>query len=249
MHKILWAIIITLSICSCTKHIGIVTGSNCRGKCYYNRVAVGRAEVKTFFGFKKNSYDNLYYEAISNLERAFPLQRSEFYDNYIIDYYTIYFPFYKKSTVTIRTNIVTEENTDAAKPFSENYSETIKCGKPLQIEHIRLSDSVIYVSGKKIFKGIVIDFIKNKALVMQIDKTGNIIFRKVPVTKLFCIDNEELEELTNYEAGQVLEISSSNKNQTIIKQVLGLRAKQLLILEKKNNKESYQTLNINGENQ
>lgn len=244
MRTILVTIFFVFILISCTQHIGTITGSNCQGKCYYNRIAVGRAEVKSFFGLNKIRYQNLYFEAIANLERAFPLQRSEYYDNYIIDYFTIYYPFYKKSMVTVRANIVTEENTNADRPFSENYYETIKSGKRLQIDYIRLADSVVYLSGRKLIKGIVIDFIKNKAIVMQTDREGKIIFKKVPIDKLFCIDNEELEELTNYESGQIFEISSSTKNKTIIKRVIGLRAHQLLISEKIKSVEDYKILNI-----
>jgi hypothetical protein len=206
-------------------------GSRCNGKCSYQSIAFGTTVKKQIFGRGGNSSDAMLFEAKRNLYRAFPLRKGEFYDNFVVDYKTTYYPFCTKTQVTVTADIILENGSTNDELFSENYILSVNAGKITSVDHLKLADSVVYLQGCNSIKGIIIDF-KDKAAIVLINNTsGNQVFIDAPTKKLFSIGSEDIEEICGFEAGQVLEISSSNakKDETYVKEIIGLRADKALI--------------------
>lgn len=236
--------IYTLINQSCTVNKSVLLCSSCRGNCYYNNIAFGTSTQTKILGIGGYNQDALLFEAKRNLCRTFPLERGEFYDNYTIDYKSTNYIVYTKYQVIISADIVSEGIHDASEKYSEVYSLILNAGKVLSTEHINISDSVAILHNGQLIKGIVLDFIKNKASVLITQPNSSQVIRDFPKGNIFAIGNEDIEDQTNLESGQIIEYTSSNTNKgvTIVKEVVGLRKDKALISVTTNGKITYKVL-------
>ncbi len=225
-----------LSLLSCTIHHSYITGSHCNSKCTYLRTGVGRTSAITFLGINGGRSENLLFNAKKNLFRAFPLRKAEFYDNFIVETKITYYPLFKKTTITLWADIVTDDLTSEPEAFTSTYLENLGI-----IENkwgIYISDSVVFVKKNKLQRGIVVDLNTHNATVLILDK-GKEKFIHQPIKNLFTIENELLEEECNCEAGQVLEISLSKGNEPKVEKIVGIQKNKILISVLQNNKVKY----------
>jgi hypothetical protein len=238
---ILGILTIIAFLSNCTVHRSTLLGSRCNGNCSYQNIAYGSVEKQQIFGIGGNKINAMLFEAKKNLYRTYPLRKGQFYDNFVVDYKTTYYPFVKITLVTVTADVVIAEGVLSEQLFSPEYSLALDAGKTTSINGVSLSDSVVYVDGGKLQKGILVDFQNSKAKILVYNKEGNQVFKKVPAKKLFTIDNEEIEDITDLESGQVLEITSNSakESETTVKEIIGLRKDKVLISSKSKNSAKY----------
>jgi hypothetical protein len=205
-------------------------------------MGVGRSEASSIIGINQKQFESLLFQAKINMYRAFPIGKSEFYDNFIVDINTTYYPFAKKSIVTVRADIVTQEVTYDNQAFSSTYQKYL--GDSPSLQGLHLSDSVVILNGNSILKGILVDIQENKSATVMITSKGREIFKKESGKSLFALDNEDLEEQTGYEAGQILQITSSSKEEPEIRKVEGLQQGRILLSVKQGKKIKYIVQNL-----
>ena len=226
-------IVISQLVISCSVQQSYLTGSHCNGKCTYLRMGVGRAQAVSFWGMGGHKTENLVFTAKNNMYRTFPLHRTEFYDNFVVSIRNIYFPLIKKTVVTIHADIVTDDIAEGDMAFSDSYREYLGQHLPNRWG-IELADSVVFVKGGKLWRGVVIDLTEHKATVMQV-QNGIEHYFSMPIKKLFAIENESLEDECGCEAGEVLEISSTAGNDPKVVKIAGLqKGRKLITISQKN---------------
>ncbi len=245
-HCAIFILIIIIFI-GCTVHKGYFGGSKCNGKCVYITKGYSVIKRSNFLGFNSRIYNDLFNEAKDKLYRAYPLQKYEFYDNFVVDYKITYYPFFSKVNLYLTADIVCSNDVrDENEPFSKEYQYDLYSGNIISVDKIRLADSIVYIQGNKLKRGVVIDFDKKKALVITNDNKGKKEFKKIPVSCLYTIENENIEEIVGHEAGEVLEIlSTSTEESPVIKTVVGLRTDKMLIETRLKNKIKYKEIKIN----
>jgi hypothetical protein len=231
---------------SCTVHRSAMQGSRCNGKCNYQTIAIGISEKKQILGIGGSAINGMLFEAKRNLYRTYPLRKGEFYDNFVVDYKTTYYLFFAKSLVTVTADVVIENASDKEQLFSENYTLALNAGKVTVCDNILISDSVVYLQRGKLKRGIVLDFKGKDAFVLIDNNKGNQIFKEIAAKKLFTIGNEEIEEITGFEAGQVMEITSGGTKQecTKVKKIMGVRTDKLLISLSSKDKTTYSIVSL-----
>ncbi|MGC8802293.1 MAG: hypothetical protein ACP5PS_00750 [Bacteroidales bacterium] len=217
----------------CSVQQNYLTGSHCNSKCTYLRMGIGRAQAVSIWGIGNQKMEGLVFAAKNNLYRAFPLHKAEFYDNFVVSIRNTYFPFVKKTVVTLYADIVTEDEADNERPFSSSYYEYL--GHPQSNRWgIELSDSVVFTKGGKLWKGVVIELTGRKATVMM-SQNGIERFIHLPIKRIFALENEKLEEECDCEAGEVLEVLTTAGREPRIVKIVGLqRGRKLIAITQKN---------------
>ncbi|MCX7987805.1 MAG: hypothetical protein N2662_12785 [Bacteroidales bacterium] len=227
---------------NCTVQQSYLTGSHCDGKCTYLRMGVGRAKSYTILGLGGQNSDNLIFLAKNNLYRTYPLKKSEFYDNFIVNIRHTYLPLIKRTVITIRADIVTNDIVDSDQAFSSSYYEYL--GYPtVGYFGIDLADSVVFVRSGQLRKGIVIE-LSNKNATVMITKNGLEKFISLPQKQLFALENEKLEDECHCEAGQVIEVSASSGEEPKIVKIVGLQKDRALLSITQRNKTIYRIKNF-----
>lgn len=230
---IILSFIALLLINGCSVQQSYLTGSHCNSKCTYLRMGVGRAKAVSIWGTGGQKMEDLVFTAKNNLYRAFPLHKTEFYDNFVVSVRHTYFPFVKKTVVTLHADIVTEDEVENERAFSSSYYEYL--GQPQSNRWgIELSDSVVFTKRGKLWKGVVIELSGQKATVMM-SKNGTERFITLPISRIFAIENEKLEDECGCEAGEVLEVSAAAGSEPRVVKIVGLqKGRQLIAITQKN---------------
>lgn len=237
-HFVFFSSLIILGSCSTYK--GVMLEPKCMGDCSFQSFATGSAHVSYFLGMGGNSSESLLFEAKRNMYQTFPLKKGEFYDNIIIDYKNSYYLVFSKLKITITADIVNRGTYADSEVYTENYKHFLASGKTVTVDHLALSDSVIYLSGTGVKKGILLGFFDGDAKVLVLNSRENMQEEMVPVKRLFAIDNEDIEDITGLEANQIIEFISGGKNkEEIVKEVVGLKPDRVLMKISRNRIDSY----------
>lgn len=123
MKNLVFFSIIALLVSSCmTTFNGVLTPTNDLKNVKYINTAFGSAQATYYLGLAGTKHDALVLEAKMNMMKNFPLDSTQYYANYTVDFRKKNLLLVQSALVTVSADIVQEKLT----PNEENYSDAFK---------------------------------------------------------------------------------------------------------------------------
>lgn len=224
MKKFFLIITIGLFITSCAVHSGSMSSSTLPANAQYEDVAVGVSQTSYILGIGGLSQDALVYGAKRNLYECRPLKANESYINFTVDKKDSYFPFYKKSVVTVTADVISYKENPIDNPFAENYLKKI-AGNSLSTDLFAVGDTVLNTSMQK----MVVLSVESKDVVKVMYKTtkNKIRTRNVTTSSIYSRKGS----INNLKVGDPYVFNENNKadSEDQVGIIMGLGINNLMI--------------------